>query len=74
MDDGGKGSKRRPSDEEAYADNYQRIFEQKVEWEDEMVKEEHDRSLATIRCRWCSFKQQHNNSVLCESCGKEVSV
>jgi hypothetical protein len=48
----------------------QKIFEQKIEWEDEMVKEEHDRSLATLRCRWCSF----NNSVLCESCGKEVSV
>jgi len=52
----------------------QKIFEQKIAWEDEMVKEEHNRSLATLRCRWCSFKQQHNNSVLCESCGKEVSV
>ena len=45
MSDGGKGSKRRPTDEEAYADNYQRIFEQKIEWEDEMVKEDHDNSL-----------------------------
>ena len=52
----------------------QKIFEQKIEWEDEMVKEENDRSLATLRCRWCSFKQQKQGSVLCESCGKEVSV
>tara|TARA_R110000772_G_scaffold64119_1_gene143361 strand:- start:634 stop:795 length:162 start_codon:yes stop_codon:yes gene_type:complete len=41
----GKGSKRRPTDEEAYADNYRRIFEQKIEWEDEIVKEDHNNSL-----------------------------
>ena len=52
----------------------QKIFEQKIAWEDEMVKEEHDRSLAILKCRWYKFKQQKPDSVLCESCGKEVSV
>ena len=51
----GKGSKRRPTDEEAYADNYQRIFEQKVEWEDEMVKEDDEKIKAglTKKCMSC---------------------
>ena len=43
----GKGSNRRPTDDTKFVDNYDRIFnnKKKVEWEDEVVKEQHLNSL-----------------------------
>ena len=43
----GKGSNRRPTDDTKFVDNYNRIFnnKKKVEWEDEVVKEQHLNSL-----------------------------
>ena len=43
----GKGSSRRPTDDKKFVDNYDKIFnnKKKVEWEDEVVKEQHLNSL-----------------------------
>lgn len=76
MSKDGKKSKRRPIDEEAYAENYQKIFrmKQQEEWREDEVQADEEKHLGTVRCRWCKFKQQKPDSVLCESCGKEVTV
>ena len=42
MSDGGKGSKRRPTDEQKFDENFDKIFRQKIEWEDE-IQEERDK-------------------------------
>ena len=43
----GKGSGRRPTDDKKFVDNFDRIFNNKknVEWEDEIITEEHNESL-----------------------------
>ena len=40
----GKGSKLRPTDQHKFESNFDKIFRQKIEWEDEM-KEEDDNKL-----------------------------
>ncbi len=42
----GKGSGRRPTDDKKFVDNFDRIFnnKKKVEWEDEIITEEHNES------------------------------
>ena len=47
MSKDGKGSKRRPTDEEAYAENYQKIFrmKQQEEWREEIINERQKESL-----------------------------
>jgi len=44
MNDGGKGSKLRPTDRHKFESNFDKIFLQKIEWEDE-IKEEDDNKL-----------------------------
>jgi len=38
----GKGSKRRPTDSKKFETNFDKIFRQKIEWEDE-IKAERDK-------------------------------
>jgi|TARA_B100001093_G_scaffold515790_1_gene592987 hypothetical protein len=42
MSDGGKGSKRRPTDEQKFDENFNKIFREKIAWEDE-IQEERDK-------------------------------
>jgi len=44
MSDGGKGDKRRPTDQHKFESNFDIIFKEKIKWEDEM-KEEDDNKL-----------------------------
>ena len=44
MNDGGKGSKRRPTDQHKFESNFDKIFKEKIKWEDE-IKEEDDNKL-----------------------------
>ena len=62
MKDGGKGSKRRLTDEEAYAENYQKIFrmKQQEEWREEIINELQKESL-TKRVKWKAFKEKDND-------------
>jgi hypothetical protein len=59
----GKGSKRRPTDEEAYAENYQKIFrmKQQEEWREEIINERQKESL-TKRVKWKPLKEKDNDS------------
>jgi len=47
---------------------------EKEKWREDEIQTDEEKCLGTLRCRWCKFKQQKPDSVLCESCGKEVSV
>jgi hypothetical protein len=50
------------------------LFKEKEKWREDEIQTDEEKCLGTLRCRWCKFKQQKPDSVLCESCGKEVSV
>jgi|TARA_R110000796_G_scaffold99807_1_gene208200 hypothetical protein len=44
VSDGGKENKRRPVDQHKFKINFDKIFEEKIKWEDE-IKEEDDNKL-----------------------------
>jgi|TARA_R110000772_G_scaffold2840_7_gene10355 hypothetical protein len=50
------------------------LFKEKEKWREDEIQADEEKHLGTLRCRWCKFKQQKPDSVLCESCGKEVTV
>ena len=47
MSDGGKGSKRRPTDQQKFEDNFDKIFrmQQQEEWREEIINERQKESL-----------------------------
>ena len=47
MSDGGKGSKRRPTDPQKFEDNFDKIFRmnQQEEWREEIINERQKKSL-----------------------------
>ena len=63
MSDGGKGSKRRPTDQQKFEDNFDKIFrmQQQEEWREEIINERQKESL-TKRVKWKPLKEKDNDS------------
>ena len=61
--DGGKGSKRRPTDQQKFEDNFDKIFrmQQQEEWREEIINERQKESL-TKRVKWKPLKEKDNDS------------
>jgi hypothetical protein len=62
MSDGGKGSKRRPTDQQKFEDNFDKIFrmQQQEEWREEIINERQQESL-TKRVKWKPLKEKDND-------------
>jgi hypothetical protein len=62
MSDGGKGSKRRPTDQQKFEDNFDKIFrmQQQEEWREEIINERQKESL-TKRVKWKPLKEKDND-------------
>ena len=62
MSDGGKGSKRRPTDPQKFEDNFDKIFrmQQQEEWREEIINERQKESL-TKRVKWKPLKEKDND-------------
>jgi hypothetical protein len=62
MSDGGKGSKRRPTDQQKFEDNFDKIFrmQQQEEWREEIINERQKESL-TRRVKWKPLKEKDND-------------
>jgi hypothetical protein len=60
--DGGKGSKRRPTDQQKFEDNFDKIFrmQQQEEWREEIINERQKESL-TKRVKWKPLKEKDND-------------
>ena len=62
MSDGGKGSKQRPTDQQKFEDNFDKIFrmQQQEEWREEIINERQKESL-TRRVKWKPLKEKDND-------------
>jgi hypothetical protein len=62
MSDGGKGSKQRPTDQQKFEDNFDKIFrmQQQEEWREEIINERQQESL-TKRVKWKPLKEKDND-------------
>jgi hypothetical protein len=62
MSDGGKGSKQRPTDQQKFEDNFDKIFrmQQQEEWREEIINERQKESL-TKRVKWKPLKEKDND-------------
>ena len=62
MSDGGKGSKQRPTDQQKFEDNFDKIFrmKQQEEWREEIINERQKESL-TKRVKWKPLKEKDND-------------
>jgi hypothetical protein len=60
--DGGKGHKRRPTDQQKFEDNFDKIFrmKQQEEWREEIINERQKESL-TKRVKWKPLKEKDND-------------
>jgi hypothetical protein len=58
----GKGSKRRPTDQQKFEDNFDKIFrmQQQEEWREEIINERQKESL-TKRVKWKPLKEKNGN-------------
>jgi hypothetical protein len=62
MSDGGKGSKQRPTDQQKFEDNFDKIFrmQQQEKWREEIINERQQESL-TKRVKWKPLKEKDND-------------
>ena len=62
MSNSGKGSKRRPTDQQKFEDNFDKIFrmQQQEEWREEIINERQQESL-TKRVKWKPLKEKDND-------------
>ena len=62
MSNSGKGSKRRPTDQQKFEDNFDKIFrmQQQEEWREEIINERQKESL-TKRVKWKPLKEKDND-------------
>ena len=62
MSNSGKGSKRRPTDQQKFEDNFDKIFRmnQQEEWREEIINERQKKSL-TKRVKWKPLKEKDND-------------
>jgi len=63
MSDGGKGHKRRPTDQQKFEDNFDKIFrmKQQEEWREEIINERQQESLMD-NVKQKAFKEKDNDS------------
>jgi uncharacterized protein with von Willebrand factor type A (vWA) domain len=73
MSNSGKGSKRRPTDQQKFDENFEKIFggkpnnnqfdnmQKKEEWREEIINERQQESL-TKRVKWKPLKEKDNDS------------